>query len=73
MQIANFLRDEAEEMFDRVDKNGDQKISFDEYAELMLEMDHTRSAADLRSGFDAIDTDRDGLVSFDEFYAWLTR
>jgi Ca2+-binding EF-hand superfamily protein len=73
MQIASFLRDEAEEMFDRIDENGDQRINFDEYAALMLEMDHTRSAADVRSGFDAIDTDRDGLVSFDEFYAWLTR
>ena len=73
MQIASFLRDEAEEMFDRLDENGDRVISFDEYAELLLEMDHTTSEADLRSGFDAIDKDHDGLVSFDEFYAWVSR
>jgi len=73
MQIVGFMQDEAKETFDRIDESGDRSISFNEYAELMLEMDHTRAAADLRSGFDAIDTDHDGVVSFDEFYAWLAR
>lgn len=73
MQIASIVRDEAEEIFDRIDGNGDRSISFGEYAELMLEMDHARQESELRSEFDRIDTDRDGRLSFDEFFVWLNR
>jgi Ca2+-binding EF-hand superfamily protein len=73
MQIASFVRDEVEEMFDRIDADGDKRISFAEYSELMLQMDHAKTDAALRSGFAVIDLDRDGIVSFDEFYAWVAR
>ena len=39
MQIANFAQDEIEETFARIDENGDRRISFGEFARLMLEMD----------------------------------
>jgi hypothetical protein len=73
MQIAGLVRDEVEEMFDRIDENGDRSISFAEYARLMREMNHDKHDAELRAGFDVIDTDRDGRVSFEEFQAWVVR
>lgn len=73
MQIAGFVQDEIEEMFARVDKDGDRSISFDEYASLLLEMNRASPRSALRAGFDTIDLDRDGRVSFDEFRAWVSR
>jgi hypothetical protein len=70
MQIANLAQDEIEETFARIDENGDHSISFDEFARLMLDMDHARSQSALRASFDAIDTNHDGCVSLDEFRAW---
>jgi len=64
--------DEIEEMFDRIDENGDSSISF-EFTSLMLELDHTRPASALSASFAAIDSDHNGRVSFDEFHAWVTR
>lgn len=73
MQIANSVQDEIDEMFDRIDEDGDRYISFEEFARLMIGMDHTKSPASLRPGFDSIDSDRDGRVSFDEFRVWVSR
>jgi hypothetical protein len=70
---ASCVQDEIEEMFARIDEDGDRSISFAEYARLMREMDRASPDAALRGGFDAIDTDRDGRVSFDEFRAWISR
>ena len=61
-----------EEMFERIDKNGDGRISFDEFSSLMLELDHTRPEAALRVQFEKIDTDHDGWVSCDELRAWCS-
>lgn len=73
MQGANRVPDDVEEIFDRVDENGDRRIDFTEFLGLMLEMDHLQSESALRVQFDAIDRDRDGRVSFEEFRAWLSR
>jgi Ca2+-binding EF-hand superfamily protein len=70
MQYADPVLDEIEETFARIDRNGDRNIEFDEFAGLMLRMDHTRTEAALRQQFDVIDTDRDGRVSFEDFRAW---
>ena len=70
MQPIQSATKDIEEIFERIDTNGDRRISFDEFATIMLEMDHTRSEGDLRVHFDRIDTDRDGCVSLDEFRAW---
>jgi Ca2+-binding EF-hand superfamily protein len=61
---------EVEEMFERIDTDGDRVIGFEEFSKLMRTLDHTRAAPSLRDNFDAIDTNRDGRVSFDEFRAW---
>jgi len=73
MQKASFLTDEVREMFDRIDEDGDRSINFDEFAGLMLEMDHAKLNSELRACFDFIDTDHDGRVSFDEFCQWVSR
>ena len=73
MQKASFLKDEVREMFDRIDADGDRSIDFEEFAGLMLEMDHAKPNSELRACFDSIDTDHDGGVSFDEFCQWVTR
>ena len=70
MQVTNRVEDEIEEMFDRIDEDGDRRISFDEFATLMLEMDHDKPRAALRASFDSIDKDHDGRVTFDEFRTW---
>ena len=72
MQGIHTANDEIDESFERIDKNGDHHINFDEFASVMLEMDHTRSAGSLRAHFDRIDTDHDGWVSLDEFHAWCS-
>ena len=72
MQVASaVIQDEIEETFERLDGNGDRLISFEEFAELRLEMDRTRTRAALRREFDAIDKHRAGHVSFEEFFAWV--
>jgi hypothetical protein len=73
MQIASFMKDDVREMFDRIDADGDRRIDFEEFAGLMLEIDHSRPHSELRARFDFIDTDHDGRVSFDEFCQWVTR
>jgi Ca2+-binding EF-hand superfamily protein len=61
---------EVEEMFGRIDEDGDRVIGFEEFSNFMRAMDQTRTEPSLRVNFDTIDTDRDGRVSFDEFRAW---
>lgn len=73
MQKAGFLKDEVREMFERIDTDGDRRINFEEFAGLMLEMDHAKLNSELRASFDFIDTDHDGQVSFDEFCEWVAR
>ena len=73
MQTATAVLDEIQEMFDRIDENGDGSISFEEFTSLMLEMDHQRTGAALRECFAAIDSDGDGRVNLDEFSAWVAR
>lgn len=63
---------EIQEVFDRVDENGDGRINLEEFVGLMLELDDTRSRSALRQAFDNIDQNRDGHVSREEFEAWLS-
>ena len=71
MLIAETAVDEVQEMFDRIDENGDRRISFEEFAVLMLEMDGALTDNALRKDFDLIDPDRDGFATIDDFRAWV--
>jgi hypothetical protein len=70
MQRADHLLDELEELFDRIDLDGDRRIAFGEFSELMLEIDDTRGEHTLRAAFEAIDVNHDGRVGFDELRRW---
>lgn len=70
MQAINHSKNELEETFDRVDRNGDRCIEIEEFATLMLEMDCYTSPTEMRACFDAIDSDHDGSVTFEELRAW---
>jgi len=73
MKIAGFVIDEVEEMFDRIDVDGDGSISFEEFSGLLRDIKHAQPDSEIRASFNAIDTNRDGRVSFDELCAWATR
>ena len=61
----------ARENFRLTDADGNQQITFAEFASFMTELDPDMSADEHRIGFDEIDSDHDGVISFDEFRAWL--
>jgi len=73
MFVVNRIKDEVEETFDRFDQDGDGRVSFQEFAGVMLEIDHDEARQALRIIFDAIDQDADGCVSFAEFHQWISR
>jgi len=61
---------ELREDFDYIDSNGDGRIEYAEFAQLLLTLKAGMTERDCRSGFEEIDTDRDGAIAFDEFVAW---
>lgn len=61
----------ARENFRLTDADGNQQITFAEFAAFMADLDPGMTAEEYRIGFDEIDTDRDGIISFEEFRVWL--
>jgi Ca2+-binding EF-hand superfamily protein len=70
MEGVIFAKKEIDESFDRIDENGDRRITFGEFATLMLAIDHTKPESALRASFASIDKDHDGSVSLADFRAW---
>jgi Ca2+-binding EF-hand superfamily protein len=70
MQRKDYLLGETQELFNRVDDDGDGRIDFDEFKELLLELDDRRSADACFVAFCAIDTNNDGHIGFDELRNW---
>ena len=62
--------DEAEELFDRADGDGDDHISLTEFRGLMLELDRTHNGSAVARHVLEIDTNRDGRIGFADFRAW---
>ena len=52
------------------DVNKDGLIEFDEFVEMLGQLEADVSDTEARIGFDEIDVDDDGAISFDEFVAW---
>ena len=63
---------EIRETFNYNDSNGDGCIGFDEFTELLSDLQSGVSEEEARIGFAEIDTNDDGAIEFDEFLAWLT-
>jgi Ca2+-binding EF-hand superfamily protein len=61
---------DAEEQFDECDADGDQRIDFTEYSQLLDNLGAEVPPAKRRNRFNAIDTDRDGAIDRSEFMAW---
>jgi Ca2+-binding EF-hand superfamily protein len=63
---------DIEEQFDSCDLDGDQRIDFTEYSNLMDSLGAEITPAQRRSRFNAIDTDHDGTIDRKEFLVWWT-
>jgi len=61
---------ELREDFEFNDRNGDGRIEYEEFRELLEFLEADMSSSDVRTGFAEIDTDHDGVIEFDEFVAW---
>lgn len=61
---------ELRESFNYNDPNGDGKIDFGEFRQMLDDLEAGVSAEEARIGFDEIDIDNDGVIEFDEFIAW---
>lgn len=66
---ADELHD-LQEQFDACDADGDQRISFTEFSELLENLGSELLPEQRRSRFDEIDLDRNGLIDRDEFLHW---
>lgn len=53
-----------------VDKNGDGRVSFAEFRQLLQGLESGMSDAEMHIGFHEVDTDRDGYIDCREFIEW---
>jgi Ca2+-binding EF-hand superfamily protein len=56
--------------FAAVDKDGDGRVSFEEFKQLLDGLDSGMSEPEMRIGFHEVDTDRDGRIDCREFIEW---
>jgi calmodulin len=69
-ELSQDQLEELREDFEFNDSNGDGRIEYDEFRELLEFLEADMSNNEARTGFAAIDTDHDGAIEFDEFVAW---
>jgi len=62
--------DELKESFQYNDSDEDGKIVFDEFVNMLDELEADVAEEEARIGFRVIDTDRDGAIELDEFIEW---
>ena len=61
---------DVDEQFDECDVDGDQRIDFAEFSQLLENLGSEVPPAQRRSRFDAIDADHDGAIDRREFIDW---
>lgn len=61
---------DIEEQFDECDADGDQRIDFTEFAQLLENLGADVPPAQRRGRFEEIDSDRDGAIDRQEFTQW---
>jgi Ca2+-binding EF-hand superfamily protein len=62
---------DLDEQFRACDRDGDQRIDFGEFTDLLARLGSLTSPRRRRARFEVIDTDRDGIISRGEFIEWL--
>jgi Ca2+-binding EF-hand superfamily protein len=61
---------DLDEQFDECDADGDQRIDFGEFSQLLDSLGSEVPAPQRRARFDAIDLNHDGAINRDEFMEW---
>jgi Ca2+-binding EF-hand superfamily protein len=61
---------DLDEQFDECDADGDQRIDFTEFVELLEKLGSELPMTQRRDRFAAIDTDSDGAINRSEFMDW---
>jgi Ca2+-binding EF-hand superfamily protein len=61
---------ELEENFEFNDANNDGSIEFDEFVNMLTNMDAQMSVDEARIDCQSIDTNNDGAIALDEFIEW---
>jgi Ca2+-binding EF-hand superfamily protein len=62
---------DLEELFDEIDEDGDQRIQFTGFSQLLEDLGADMEYEEQRAGFRKIDRDHDGAVDFTDFVDWL--
>ncbi len=62
--------EELRESFAQCDRNGDGRIQYAEFKQLLENLDAATSPDESWIGFQELDTDNDQLIDFDEFVSW---
>lgn len=62
---------DLDEQFDQCDADGDQRVDFTEFSELLERLGSEVPVGQRRARFDSIDTDRDGAINRREFTDWM--
>ena len=61
---------ELRETFRYNDPNGDGRIDFREFVNMLTDLQANVGSEEARIGFDEIDTDNDHAIEFEEFVEW---
>jgi len=64
---------EIRNKFQKMDKDGDKKISREEFVAVCSELFPSITSKDAGSLFDEVDTSKDGQIQFDEFDIWVKK
>jgi hypothetical protein len=72
MNQGTEARDLLRDVFNKIDKNSNGFLDFNEAAAVLKEIGQPADETELKKFFDAVDANHDGQISFDELYAWFT-
>lgn len=63
-------RSELRKEFVAADLNGDGRVNFEEFKQLLQGLEADMSVEEMRIGFHEVDTDHNGLIDCQEFIDW---